>query len=142
MPANEEERITADDVLHERHVHTFLTEADVAAEHQHVIVGVTGPARLDMPVHVHRLHVRTSFLAEEDGGHWHWVDVMTCPPIDLPDGNHTHYFQGTTSYDDNHCHTFSGVTGTGPTFIIIDPCTEEAPASSEKKKYGNRPATS
>ena len=27
------------------HVHTYLTEVDVADDHQHIILGVSGPAR-------------------------------------------------------------------------------------------------
>ena len=139
------------------HVHTYLTEADVADEHQHVIMGVSGPARENAVSHVHRVHGRTSFLAEEDGeGHWHMYDVMTGPAVELPDGNHIHYFAGTTSEDDDHCHSFAGATGLGPTEEEEDDddddCEEveaieeeedecEMPLKSmpKYKKYGKRP---
>jgi hypothetical protein len=99
------------------HVHTYLTEVDVADEHQHILMGVSGPARERGRSHVHRIHGRTSFISEEgdcECGHWHTVDVMTGPAIDMPCGSHVHYFDGTTSENDDHCHSFSGVTGLGP----------------------------
>lgn len=105
---------------HFLHVHTFLTEADVADDHQHVILGVTGPSCDLDDSHVHRIRTRTSFIAEDGTGHWHWADVMTGPALEMPDCTHTHYYCGTTSYDDGHCHTFSDVTGLAHDQMMFD----------------------
>lgn len=107
------------------HVHTFLTETNVADEHQHIMIGVSGPSREYGVSHVHRLRGRTSFLAEEEEGHWHLYDVMTGPAVEMPDGTHTHYFNGTTSYDDEHCHTFADVTGLAPDQESDDDCEDD-----------------
>lgn len=115
--ANGEDRKSSTVEQEERHmihVHTFLTETNVSDDHQHVMLGVSGPAREYGVSHVHRLRGRTSFLAEDDEGHWHMFDVMTGPAVEMPDGTHTHYYNGTTSYDDGHCHTFADVTGLAP----------------------------
>lgn len=133
MPMNEEERKPKhhhqpqSDMLH---VHTYLTEVNVADDHQHIILGVSGPAREKGNSHVHRIHGRTSFISEEgECGHWHTQDVMTGPAIEMPDCNHVHYFEGITSKDDDHCHTFSGATGLGPSLLCMedeeDDCEEE-----------------
>lgn len=108
------------------HVHTYLTEVDVADDHQHIILGVSGPARERGRSHVHRIHGRTSFIVE-DGicGHWHTEDVMTGPAIEMPDCSHVHYFDGTTSEDDDHCHSFTGVTGLGPSDRDDDCCEDD-----------------
>lgn len=133
MPANEEDRKSNNHHHHHHHdheamphVHTYLTEADVADEHQHVIMGVSGPAKEKGRSHVHRIHGRTSFLSEEgDGGHWHTDDVMTGPAIEMPDGNHVHYFEGMTSEEDDHCHSFAGATGLAPSMLCIEEDEED-----------------
>lgn len=110
------------------HVHTYITEVDVADEHQHIVMGVSGPAKEKGRSHVHRIHGRTSYISEEgEGGHWHSEDVMTGPAIDMPEGNHVHYFEGMTSEDDRHCHSFAGATGLGPCLDMDteDECEEE-----------------
>jgi hypothetical protein len=96
------------------HVHVYTTETDVADEHQHMFLGVSGPARMEGRSHIHQIRIRTSFTAENSRGHWHWVDVMTDRAIAMADGSHTHYFAGRTSMNDDHCHNFSDVTGLGP----------------------------
>lgn len=141
------------------HVHTYITEADVADEHQHTIMGVSGPAKEKGSSHIHRIHGRTSFISEEEGlGHWHTEDVMTGPEIEMPDGTHVHYFEGMTSKDDGHCHSFAGATGLGPCFgMDADECEpeyEECPEDCDELceedceqksmpkynyKYGKRP---
>ncbi|SMD01171.1 YmaF family protein [Sporomusa malonica] len=166
MPMNEEERKPKHqhhpqaDMLH---VHTYLTEVNVADDHQHVILGVSGPAREKGNTHVHRIHGRTSFISEEGecGGHWHTQDVMTGPAIEMPDCSHVHYFEGITSKDDDHCHTFAGATGLGPSLFYMedtvdeceeedyDDCCDEVEEEEEcempvkmpkyKYKYGKRP---
>lgn len=98
------------------HVHMFTTEVDVADEHQHVLLGVSGPARMEGRSHVHQICTRTSFSC----GHWHWVDIMTDCAVAMPNGTHTHYFAGRTSMNDDHCHHFADVTTLGP-----DRCLEE-----------------
>ena len=136
MPVSEEDRKNKHHHHHHDeyetmpHVHTYLTEVDVADEHQHIIMGISGPAKEKGRSHVHRIHGRTSFISEEDeGGHWHSDDVMTGPAIDMPEGTHVHYFEGMTSEDDGHCHSFAGVTGLGPCLDMDtdteDECEEE-----------------
>lgn len=113
----DEERQTGLDERDNRcmiHVHTFNTLSDVADNHQHIVMGVTGPARRVGLSHVHRIRVRTSFYVEANRGHWHWFDVMTGQAVVLPDGGHVHYFNGETTIDDRHSHDVVGVTGLGP----------------------------
>jgi hypothetical protein len=102
------------------HVHVYTTETDVADAHQHLFLGISGPACIEGKSHVHQIRTRTSFVAEDCKGHWHWVDVKTDRAISMPDGSHTHYFAGRTSMNDGHYHNFSDVTGLGP-----DICIEE-----------------
>ncbi|WP_371380708.1 YmaF family protein [Sporomusa aerivorans] len=113
------------------HVHTYLTEVDVADDHQHVIMGVSGPAREKGRSHCHRIHGRTTFICEEgELGHWHTQDVMTGPAIEMPEGFHVHFFEGMTSEEDNHCHSFAGATGLGPCACLDseeeEDCEEES----------------
>lgn len=96
------------------HVHVFATQVDVGECHQHMLLGVSGPAKIDGRSHVHQICIRTSFSSENDPGHWHWVDSMTDRAIEMPDGSHIHYFAGRTSKNEGHCHDFSDVTGIGP----------------------------
>lgn len=115
------------------HVHTYLTEADVADCHQHIIMGVSAPMRVSGSSHVHRLRSRTSFYAD-DTAHWHWVDVMTGPAVALSNGTHVHFFSGTTSTDAGHCHTFVGVTGLGVVGDNDDSCDDDDPPHYKKHK--------
>ncbi|MEG6584587.1 YmaF family protein [Dendrosporobacter sp. 1207_IL3150] len=108
------------DEKHSLHVHSYNTETDVADEHQHVIMGVSGPMCPQGNSHVHRVRGRTTFFVDGDEGHWHWYDVMSGPAIAMPDGTHTHYFSGETSVDDGHSHSFADNTALGPNEIIED----------------------
>ncbi|MBP2638081.1 MAG: YmaF family protein [Firmicutes bacterium] len=139
MPVSEEDRKHKhhhhDEYEIMPHVHTYLTEVDVADEHQHIIMGVSGPAKEKGRSHVHRIHGRTSFISEEDeGGHWHIDDVMTGPAIEMPEGHHVHFFEGMTSEEDGHCHSFSGVTGLGPCLDMDteDECEDEEDECEEE----------
>lgn len=96
------------------HNHAFLTLVDVGHDHQHILVGTTRPAMYTDGSHVHRIYARTSFSPKGEGPHWHLVDIVTCPSIDLPGGEHTHQFAGQTSYDLGHKHCFDSVTDTAP----------------------------
>lgn len=137
--AKDEERHpkTEGDTRHMLHVHTFLTETDVEDEHQHAVLGVSGPAREQGVTHIHRVRSRTTYLAEGDGGHWHWFDVMTGPAVDMPDGTHTHYFNGTTSINDEHSHAVADVTGLGPNQDMDDEddddCEDDRPIAKNQK---------
>lgn len=118
------------------HVHVFTTETDVADDHQHLFLGITGPARQERRSHVHQIRMRTSFAAEDCKGHWHWVDINTDCAIAMPDGSHTHYFAGRTSMNDGHCHNFSDVTGLGPDMCIEEDDEEcKTPPKPCKYKY-------
>lgn len=97
------------------HVHAFFTMADVADCHQHGILGVSGPEIEKGRSHVHCIRVYTTFdPREEYPPHWHGVDVMTGPALDLPGGLHTHHFAGETTCDLGHKHCFNSVTDTAP----------------------------
>ncbi|MBC8015887.1 MAG: hypothetical protein H7X79_09095 [Sporomusaceae bacterium] len=119
------------------HVHVYNTLTDVADQHQHVLIGVSGPANMAGRAHVHGIRTRTSF----EDGHWHWVEIMTDRAVIMPDNTHTHYFAGRTSMDDGHCHRFADITTLSP-----DRCAEEedehddCPPSVKTCKYKyNRP---
>jgi len=135
--ANEEERHhkVEGDERHMLHVHTFITETDVEDEHQHTVLGVSGPAREHGTSHIHRVRSRTSYLADEDDGHWHWFDVMTGPAVVMPDGTHTHYFNGTTSFNDEHNHAVADVTGLAPDQDVSDDddCEDDRPPAKNHK---------
>ncbi|MEG6585311.1 YmaF family protein [Dendrosporobacter sp. 1207_IL3150] len=96
------------------HNHTFMAMADVSNRHQHLIVGTTSPAMYSNRTHVHRIYVRTSFDPKETEGHWHMVEETTGPAIEVPGGEHTHYFRGETSYDLGHRHCFDNITASAP----------------------------
>jgi hypothetical protein len=96
------------------HNHAFLTIADVAREHQHGIVGTTGPAIYHADSHFHRICVKTTYDPKGGTTHWHEVDIKTGPALELRNGEHTHAYCGQTSVELGHCHTFSSVTDTSP----------------------------
>jgi len=96
------------------HVHTFITMANVADHHQHILIGTTGPALEKRDSHVHRILIRTSFDPKTKAPHWHEVNVLTGPSLETPDGQHTHFYAGETSRDLNHCHTFGSVVDASP----------------------------
>lgn len=112
------------------HVHVYNTETDIADDHQHVAMGVSGPADMVGRSHVHAIRIRTSFV----DGHWHWVDIMTDRAVAMPDNTHTHYFAGRTSMDDGHCHNFSEVTNLSPDMFIEEEETEFLSPSSKPYK--------
>lgn len=113
------------------HVHVYNTEVDVADDHQHVIMGVSGPVDMVGMSHVHSIRTRTSFV----DGHWHWVDIMTDRAVAMPDGTHTHYFAGRTSIADRHCHNFSDVTNLSPDMFMEEADEEVLPPSQKQCKY-------
>jgi len=113
------------------HVHVYNTETDIADDHQHVILGVSGPADRIGRSHVHAIRTRTSFV----DGHWHWVDIMTDRAVAMPDGTHTHYFAGRTSMDDGHCHNFSDVTNLSPDMFMEEEDEELLSPSKKPCKY-------
>jgi len=96
------------------HNHAFITIAGVARDHQHGILGTTGPAIYTDDSHVHRIYVRTT--TDPKGGplHWHPVDVTTGPALNLPRGEHTHQFCGETSAVLGHDHRFNSSTDAAP----------------------------
>ncbi len=97
------------------HNHLFSTTSYVARDHQHAIIGTSGPAIPRGNSHVHQLCLLTSFDPPEDArDHWHNVDMMSGPAIMLPDDQHTHYFKGETSTELRHCHCFSGAMDAAP----------------------------
>lgn len=96
------------------HVHVFITMANAAKGHQHMLLGTTSPAIYRKSSHVHRVWIRTSFDPKNGDSHWHEAKFTTGPALETPDGEHTHYYSGETSYDLDHCHRFSSVTDTAP----------------------------
>lgn len=110
---------------HMVHVHAFDTLTLVADEHQHLLKGVTGPARLAGTSHVHRIRVRTSYHYEDGNGHWHWYDVMTGPSIETTNGFHTHAFDEATSVDDRHSHDVLNITAQAPDLRRDEEAEEE-----------------
>jgi len=100
---------------HTVHVHNYNTLTHVADNHQHMVMGATGPARGEPgAAHVHRLRVRTSFNAEDSTGHWHWFDAMTGPAVYTAGSEHIHVFRGPTSFDDGHAHDVMSATAQVP----------------------------
>jgi hypothetical protein len=119
---------------HMVHVHVFNTLTLVADDHQHIVQGVTGPARTAGTSHIHRMRVRTSFF----DGHWHWFDVMTGPAVETMDGGHVHPYEGMTSFDDGHCHDVADATAQAPDIFEDDDDCEDplmmAPSHKSKTK--------
>lgn len=116
-PKNEEEL---------KHVHIFQTMADVAREHQHVLTGTSSPPIPKGRSHVHRICVMTSYDPKDGTTHWHRVDIMTGTALGINCDEHTHAFQGKTSFDVGHCHEFCSVTDASP---------EESCYEEETEKY-------
>ncbi|MDF2569723.1 MAG: YmaF family protein [Sporomusa sp.] len=102
------------------HNHAFITIADVARDHQHGILGTSGPAIYSDHSHVHRIYVRTT--SDPKGGpiHWHLVDVTTGPAIEVSGDEHTHQFCGETSLVLGHDHCFNSTTDTAPDQKVYD----------------------
>ncbi|MDR7868586.1 MAG: YmaF family protein [Sporomusaceae bacterium] len=122
---------------HMVHVHVFNTLTLVANDHQHIVQGVTGPARCAGTSHIHRMRVRTSFY----DGHWHWFDVMTGPAVETMDGGHVHPYEGETSYDDGHSHDVADTTAQAPSLLEEEEDLDEMPvvaANTNKKNKGNK----
>lgn len=96
------------------HNHAFITIADVARDHQHGILGTTGQAIDKGHSHVHCIQVLTT--SDPKGGpvHWHLVNIMTGPAIEVAGGEHTHQFCGETSCVLGHVHRFNSTTDTAP----------------------------
>jgi hypothetical protein len=122
---------------HMVHVHVFNTLTLVADDHQHIVQGVTGPARVAGTSHIHRMRVRTSFYDD----HWHWFDVMTGPAVETMDGGHVHPYEGETSFDDGHCHDVADATAQAPDLLEDEEELDEMPvvaANANKKSKGNK----
>ena len=113
------------------HVHTYTTLTDIADDHQHILMGVSGPADIVGRSHVHPIRIRTSFVE----GHWHWVDIMTDIAVVMPDETHCHYYAGRTSKDDGHCHNFADVTTLSGDKCLKEEEEEEEEAKPCKYKY-------
>ncbi len=141
MPESETTRRPPGDDREDRHmvhVHVFNTLTEAADNHQHIVQGVTGPARDVGQSHIHRIRVRTSFYDE----HWHWFDIMTGPAVETMDGGHVHPYGGETSYDDGHCHDVADATAQGPNYRLEDEEEPEElpppPVAKTKPKTGKR----
>lgn len=144
MPESEATRRPPGDDREDRHmvhVHVFNTLTDVAHDHhdhQHIVMGTTGPAREAGPDHIHRIRVRTSFY----DGHWHWYDIMTGPLIETMAGGHVHAFDGETSFDDGHSHDVADTTAQGPDYREEEEEEDELPPppmpAKPKPKTGKR----
>lgn len=107
------------------HVHLVQTMADVADDHQHLISGASGPPIPKGRSHVHRICLRTSYDPKGGTSHWHMVDVMTGPEIEIDCDEHTHAFCGETSFDAGHCHDFCSVTDASPEEMCYEEEEEE-----------------
>lgn len=117
------------------HNHTFLTQADAVDGHQHILLGTTSPAIPKKDTHVHNICLRTSFDPKSGPAHWHDVEIMTGPAFETPDGNHIHYYAGSTSFDLDHCHAFSSVTDTSPEHVLcVEPAQNEKPVLPQYKR--------
>jgi len=112
------------------HVHTYNTLTDIADQHQHVLLGVSGPANMVGRSHAHGICTRTSFVE----GHWHWVEIMTDKALVMPDDAHTHYFAGRTSMDDSHCHNISDIMTLSNDMCVEDE-DDECPPPVKACKY-------
>lgn len=108
------------------HVHIYNGMTTIADDHQHVFMGVSGPADQLGTSHAHLIATRTSFSK----GHWHWIDVLTGP---MSNDNHTHYLAGRTSTNNGHFHKFSDITNLGPD--SFGEGEEEVPLLSKPCRY-------
>lgn len=97
------------------HNHMLGTTTEISRNHQHAVVTTSGPAILRGNSHVHRIDVLTSYDPKEaEGAHWHNFDIISGPAVELPDDQHTHYYDGKTSVDLGHCHCVSGSMDSAP----------------------------
>ncbi len=96
------------------HNHAFITIADVAQDHQHGILGTTGPAIYSGGSHFHAICVLTTSDPKCGPIHWHVADAVTGPAIEVGGGEHTHQFCGETTISLGHAHKFNSMTDTTP----------------------------
>lgn len=89
------------------HTHCFAGITSMDVDHRHKYNGITDPA-LDGVPHVHTYRTVTTL----DSGHVHEIVGMTGPAIPLPNGNHYHCFEGTTTVSGLilHVHCYRGLT--------------------------------
>lgn len=97
------------------HNHMLGTTSEVCRNHQHAIVTTSGPAIPRGNSHVHRINVLTSYCPKEaENAHWHNFDIVSDTAVELPDDQHTHYYEGETSVDLRHSHCISGSMDSAP----------------------------
>ncbi|MCL6447356.1 MAG: YmaF family protein [Armatimonadetes bacterium] len=89
------------------HVHEYLGSTKLAEEneerHNHRFAGVTSQV-IPLPgwLHKHGLFTNTDFFED----HLQEIAVETGPDINVGDGKHVHFVEGTTTKDDGHVHEF------------------------------------
>jgi hypothetical protein len=93
------------------HSHNGVTSCDF--EHSHMHPGVTGPPiYADLygkdhhykDQHYHEITGLTTY----DRGHFHYYRANNGPAIPVERGNHTHYVNFRTSFNDGHDHRIEG----------------------------------
>lgn len=89
-----------DECEEQRHVHEFLGSVKLAEEcedrHNHRFAGVSGEAMGPEYKHVHKIKTRTDFFED----HFHYINDVSGPPIDVGHGKHVHLVKGFTSVND------------------------------------------
>ncbi len=139
MPQMEEPRPAFGEEREDRHcvhVHVFTTMVFPADGHQHILQGVTAPARPAGRSHIHRIRVRTSYFDD----HWHWFDMVTGPTIETLEGGHVHSYGGPTSCDDGHVHDVADTTTLAPD-IRLEETFEPPPEPPEPPEPPSPPIT-
>ncbi|MGE5372654.1 MAG: YmaF family protein [Solirubrobacterales bacterium] len=89
------------------HVHEVQGTTEIASDHTHRFVGVTGEmVSLDARSHEHEFRGMTDYVR----GHYHKVYVKTGAQKLVSDDEHVHYAEGETSFNHNHKHSFEMTT--------------------------------
>jgi hypothetical protein len=107
------------------HTHEYLRSTQFAEQgddrHNHRFAGVTGEAICYRDSHVHRLFTRTDFLEN----HFHFIEDVTGPAIEVDHDKHVHFICGRTSENDGHRHRYAFAT------LIEDPASKDRDHYSE-----------
>jgi hypothetical protein len=104
------------------HNHEFLGSTQLAEnddeeveEHNHRFAGLTSQVIPKGKSHIHAILTTTDFYEN----HLHEVGVLTGLAIDVGNGKHVHFAEGTTTENAGHTHDFMFAT------LIEDPISQE-----------------
>ena len=92
------------------HVHEYLgsvkLEEDGEDRHTHRFAGISGEMIPIRGSHIHKIKTHTDYYND----HFHDVEILMGPAVDVGGGKHIHFVGGWTAYEDQHRHNFAFAT--------------------------------